>query len=632
MSPEQAKGEGHCVDGRSDIFSLGVVLYELLTGRRPFRGDSTRDLLKQIKVSEPRPPRQIDDTIPQELENVCLKALAKDPPDRYSTAKDMADALNLVANPAGDRLDRQLYELKLKNEQLQAEMELQKEISTIDREWQDEREHHRVQYGKNSAAVEPSLGMTALFSVGSVVVMAIGLGMMSGSRIPEWFSGLWVLFGIGAPIYLIFKYVSFEQARKTFQLRRDAATRRFGERMGKIGAVQSQSPDPANAEVRISTVTQPPTTEDWPLPDAPAPAVAKKCGQHEGSDQLTNERAIGLIAFALIVILVSAFIFFEMRSERSSTAPQITTTPIDSGRVSKVPSSDQGNPAALVEHLASADSRRSEEAVQWLIKQREFAAETVPLLCALLEKGPTDLESAPLRQRIYSVLKAYGPAANDAAAVLATQFRLLSSSTAESETETEQIVETLQAIGPDKQVIAQLPHLLSEDVNDLRCVEAAHLIVLFDAQLKASEDEVPLSSQELARICRAVIEGLKVQPDADGFPNDRYVDVLVWVVGRASKLPADKSPLPDALAALHLTLQERIAEWNKALDTLENSAPSRTTGHSVRTGKRWRVIQRINPAWDQHQRQVKAARTQIEKCSQADQSIVAALNKIAEMS
>jgi serine/threonine protein kinase len=93
MSPEQARGEGHWVDGRSDIFSLGTVFYELLTGRRPFRGETREELLEQIIGVEARPPRQIDDTIPKELERICLKALAKRATDRYTTAKDMAEDL-----------------------------------------------------------------------------------------------------------------------------------------------------------------------------------------------------------------------------------------------------------------------------------------------------------------------------------------------------------------------------------------------------------------------------------------------------------------------------------------------------------------------------------------------------------
>ncbi|MEM6468028.1 MAG: protein kinase [Planctomycetota bacterium] len=93
MAPEQVRGEGHRVEGRTDIWAIGVMIYELLAGRKPFVATERKDLFDQILSLDPKPPRQIDRSIPRELERICLQCLAKRKTERYSSADSLRDDL-----------------------------------------------------------------------------------------------------------------------------------------------------------------------------------------------------------------------------------------------------------------------------------------------------------------------------------------------------------------------------------------------------------------------------------------------------------------------------------------------------------------------------------------------------------
>ena len=93
MAPEQASGHLDLIDRRTDIYGLGAILYEVLTGRPPFSGPETHEILRKVREEQPLPPRERWADVPPALEGICMRALAKNPTERFTSASELATAV-----------------------------------------------------------------------------------------------------------------------------------------------------------------------------------------------------------------------------------------------------------------------------------------------------------------------------------------------------------------------------------------------------------------------------------------------------------------------------------------------------------------------------------------------------------
>lgn len=242
VSPEQARGEP--TDAKSDLYSLGVMLYEMLTGKLPFDDDSAVSVALMQLQSDPVPPRQINPDIPEGLEEIIIKAMQKDPEKRYHSAGEMySDIVKVKKNP-GIRFNYSFDDVPSRNEPSKVTTIRKIDTESDDKDYDDDWDSEDSERGTNPAVQVVIGAVTAFIGVCLVfLVLAVFKGLSSNSTTD-----------VLVPNLIGLNFTDVNKDKVTYNFRWDVTNVYDADK--PLDVIISQSPEPSEKKIKEGSTIQ----------------------------------------------------------------------------------------------------------------------------------------------------------------------------------------------------------------------------------------------------------------------------------------------------------------------------------------------------------------------------------------